>query len=951
MGCKCCKCCKTQRYKSDQVSDSDTRYYDDSIKSQHETKEEIQLDNGIQNEKSTKVDDFIHIEVADPAAFNDPFIQQRQQAINNNSYRSTIELWQPNSLQQLTQFIKDISKGKSIVDRHWIIFYWITFNIEYDAVSYFAKDYKDQTAEGVFQTRKGVCAGYANLYKYLCNQLEIPCEIVSGYSKGYGFDDREGAPTETDHAWNAVEIYHHWYLMESTWGAGHLDDAKEFKRELSSYYFLPRPNEMIYHHLPEDEKWQLLQTPIKMTQYLQMPHLRPEYFEYKLEMIQPRYQCFINLEQDEPFALVIMKAPVDVCLTGDLKLHDEKVEGGQQVIFDKRKRLYNCYFAPSNIGSHKITIYAKRDNTDVNIFRSVLDLTLDIKQMPKNRISYPKTWSIFFDYGLKIVSPLKTHLINLKNSEKYAEILIRTPSDIELMGTLMDHNEEKIPYANEVYYDREKECWRCRFAPNKSGIFNVLILAKKKSDPKSFSSAVSFKINANQISSPSLTFPTTWQTFYDLGLKILSPIDQGIIVLRNKTPCTEILIQTPNDIGLRSQLQNDKNEKISDGSQISYDNEKNYWRCIFAPNRKGIFDALILAKKKSDSGSYISVVSFQIDVKRHSFQRKSLPKTTQLFHDLNLKLLPPNDCYKIILSEQSSFVDICLETPNDVKLIGQLENSNEEEIPNADQVYYNRHKNIWYCKFAPNNKDVFSAMIMAKKKSSSDTRYSLVVTFQIEVNHIPTRPVTFPKTWELFHDFDLTIEAPRNCSTAKWIETLSYAEILIRAPDDIQMSCSIEYQNRPIENGALAQYDYEKKLWQLLFAPEQTGRHELIIFAKRIDHTAKSANSVAMFSLNVTKLRQPMKFPMTYAQFQTTKCQIYTPLNGILKKDSIVPIHCYIPGAKSVILTIDSRTLRSEGYVDQILQREITAGSGEVVIHAKYEQNPHYISLIKYFVE
>ena len=106
----------------------------------------------------------------------------------------------------------------------------------------------------------------------------MPCEIVSGYSKGYGFDDREDAPTETDHAWNAVEIDHHWYLIESTWGAGHLNDQKIFERELNSYYFLPRPNEMIYHHLPEDEKWQLLRTPIKMKQYMQMPKVRPIYF-------------------------------------------------------------------------------------------------------------------------------------------------------------------------------------------------------------------------------------------------------------------------------------------------------------------------------------------------------------------------------------------------------------------------------------------------------------------------------------------------------------------------------------------------------------------------------------------------------------------------------------------------------------------------------------------------
>ncbi|CAF3430030.1 unnamed protein product [Rotaria socialis] len=161
--------------------------------------------------------DQIHIQVADSQAFNDSFVQQRQQAINNRSYQTTVQSWQPKSLQQLTELIDAFSKGKSLIDRHWIIFYWIACNIDYDTESYFSKNYKDQTAEGVFRFKKGVCAGYANLYKYLCDQLGVPCEIISGYAKGYGFDDRNGAtPMETDHAWNAVEIDDHWYLMEST---------------------------------------------------------------------------------------------------------------------------------------------------------------------------------------------------------------------------------------------------------------------------------------------------------------------------------------------------------------------------------------------------------------------------------------------------------------------------------------------------------------------------------------------------------------------------------------------------------------------------------------------------------------------------------------------------------------------------------------------------------------
>ena len=534
------------------------------------------------------------IQVADPQAFNDRFVQQRQQAIDERSYRLTIESWKPQSLQQLVETIKTFSKGKSLVDRHWIIFYWVTSNIKYDTVSYFSKDYKDQSAEGVFRTKMGVCAGYANIYKYLCDHLQIPCEKVSGYSKGYGFDSREGAPTETDHAWNAVEIDHHWYLMESTWGAGHLNEQEMFIRQLSSYYFLPRPSEMIYHHLPEDDKWQLLQTPIKMAQSMQMPKLKPLYFELNLELISPRNQAHVDLLPKKPYALVLIRAPSNVHLTATLELKDQKIDGGHRVIYDKQKQIFFCYFAPVNIGKHKITIFGRQGDTEDGTHSSVLGLTLDVKQSPSPCVSYPYTSSLFYDLGLKI-------------------------------------------------------------------------------------------------------------------------------------------------------------------------------------------------------------------------------------------------------------------------------------------------------------------------------------------------------------------EAPQNRSNAVWSDNASFAEVLIKAPDDVQLSCRIEYDNIEVENGSLAQFDNDKNLWQLLFAPERTGPHELIVFAK--GNSEENSGCVLKFNLDVTKLRQPMKFPTVYSSFHNNKCQLYTPMDGILKKGSVIPFHCVIPGAKEVNLTVDSKWLESEGYTDPILQRYVSVGSKEVTIYAKYGEKPSYVGLVKYTVQ
>ena len=541
----------------------------------------------IQTTQQTKTTDhFVDIVDADPQAFHQLFLQQRQQAIDNQSYRSVIHSWRFQSLQQLVDAIKDFTKNKSLIDCHWIIFYWITHNIQYDTVSYFSKNYANQLAENVFVTKKGVCAGYANLYKYICDYLNIPCDIVSGYSKGYGFEDRVDVPTGTDHAWNVVKVDQHWYLMESTWGAGSLNDQKAFKQQLNSYYFFPRPSEMIYHHLPENARWQLLRETMQMNQYLAMPKLHPTYFNLNLKLIYPCNQSHVELLAGKPYALVLVKAPSDVSLLASLELNGQKIEGSHQIIFDRTRRVHCCYFAPSTKGKHKINIYGKRAAEETGTHSVAISLSFDIQQMLRNPISYPKTWKSFFDLNLKVISPKNTHLIRLDRGDGFVKIVIQASDDVELLGRLQNDHKEEIDGGHQVYYDRRRRCWRCCFAPNDNGTFEADIMAKRKSDPGSYHSAVSFKIEANNIPKPPLSYPETWQLFHDLGLAIDVPQNRATVVWPNHGSFAEIRMEAPEDVLLSCSIEHN-GVKEENGALAQYVREKKQWQLLFAPQRTG----------------------------------------------------------------------------------------------------------------------------------------------------------------------------------------------------------------------------------------------------------------------------------------------------------------------------------------------------------------------------
>ncbi len=84
---------------------------------------------------------------------------------------------------------------------------------------------------------------------------------MTGYSKGYGFDAGKKL-SQNDHAWNAVKIEGKYFLADATWGAGVINHKGKYERKFNEAYFLSRPENFIYSHLPADPMWQLLSNPV-----------------------------------------------------------------------------------------------------------------------------------------------------------------------------------------------------------------------------------------------------------------------------------------------------------------------------------------------------------------------------------------------------------------------------------------------------------------------------------------------------------------------------------------------------------------------------------------------------------------------------------------------------------------------------------------------------------------
>ncbi len=98
---------------------------------------------------------------------------------------------------------------------------------------------------GAMVNKECVCEGYARSFKYLMDELKIPCILVIG--KATNSENR----TE-NHAWNYVQLNNNWYAIDCTWDdpvstTGWVSETSKIR------FFLRGSNFMSKDHVPNGQ--------------------------------------------------------------------------------------------------------------------------------------------------------------------------------------------------------------------------------------------------------------------------------------------------------------------------------------------------------------------------------------------------------------------------------------------------------------------------------------------------------------------------------------------------------------------------------------------------------------------------------------------------------------------------------------------------------------------------
>ncbi len=151
-------------------------------------------------------------------------------------------------------------------DRIRAIYEWMIHNVKYDA---YGRGHsrnevlsENEDATITLDKREGQCLEYSILFRQLCKRCGIPVEYV------YGYNRQNGVVQPYSHQWCSACIDNHWYLFDTTWGAGSLDaNGVTYIPAPNDKYFMIAPDELLKTHMPFDPMWQLKETPITYQEF------------------------------------------------------------------------------------------------------------------------------------------------------------------------------------------------------------------------------------------------------------------------------------------------------------------------------------------------------------------------------------------------------------------------------------------------------------------------------------------------------------------------------------------------------------------------------------------------------------------------------------------------------------------------------------------------------------
>ena len=205
---------------------------------------------------------------------------------------------------------------RSEVQRLRAIFTWVAERISWD------EDFEGEIdTRRVIQTKRGCAEEVAVLVMEMCSAVGLHAEIVRGHLKAPSEALEFEAVSRPNHWWNAVIVDGEWRMMDCS-----LASPTNPRRSLYScagnqvadgWYFLTRPSEICYTHIPSHPEQQHICPPIDPAVLAALPCACAPYFRNDLQMID--YDTSLVRVENLELVQIQFSVPADVECTAEVE--------------------------------------------------------------------------------------------------------------------------------------------------------------------------------------------------------------------------------------------------------------------------------------------------------------------------------------------------------------------------------------------------------------------------------------------------------------------------------------------------------------------------------------------------------------------------------------------------------------------------------------------------------
>lgn len=305
------------------------------------------------------------------------------------------------SVSTLAQYLVIPTQNDIEITR--VIYTWIAYNISYNYNAFLTHNYGDSSASGVLQSRSSICEGYSSLFEGLAKAAGLSVTTIDGWAKGIDYSVGDQISGATNHAWNAVKINGGWYLIDSTWGAGSIQQ-NHFVQNFCEGYFLTPPETFIIDHFPQNNQWQLLKQPISQTEFVSLPLTYSGFFQYELSF-KGTYQPVTDANGETSINL---GAPDDVVMIARLYSGANQLSKTYTFVQKIDGQCQVKAVVPS-IGNYILRVYAK-NSSDTGNYWGAIDFNLQATRASVNSSGFPATYGIFSTKNVTLYSPMMGHM-------------------------------------------------------------------------------------------------------------------------------------------------------------------------------------------------------------------------------------------------------------------------------------------------------------------------------------------------------------------------------------------------------------------------------------------------------------------------------------------------------------------------------------------------------------